>query len=53
MCKQNEFTCNNGKCISEAQRCNQNDDCGDGSDEQGCGNVWMKSILEWKGKNLA
>ena len=40
-CKRNEFTCNNGKCISETQKCNQKDDCGDGSDEQGCGNLWM------------
>ena len=37
-CKRNEFACNNGKCITEAQKCNQRDDCGDGSDEEGCGN---------------
>ena len=40
-CKRNEFACNNGKCISETQKCNQKDDCGDGSDEQECGNVWI------------
>lgn len=35
-CKKNEFACSNKKCIPMALECDQFDDCGDGSDEQGC-----------------
>ena len=31
------FTCASGECISTASRCNNTNDCGDGSDEAGCG----------------
>ena len=31
-----QFTCNSGTCIDLQKRCNQNIDCGDGSDEEGC-----------------
>ena len=51
-CKRNEFTCNNGKCISEARKCDQKDDCGDGSDEQGCGNVLMIFYFVFKEESL-
>lgn len=32
-CSISEFTCANNKCISAAQYCDNNDDCGDSSDE--------------------
>ena len=35
-CHQSEFTCQNGTCIDMTQRCNQEEDCADGSDEKNC-----------------
>lgn len=32
-CSISEYTCANNNCISAAQFCDNNDDCGDGSDE--------------------
>lgn len=32
-CSISEYTCANSKCISLAQFCDNNDDCGDNSDE--------------------
>jgi Low-density lipoprotein receptor domain class A len=32
-CSISEFSCTNGHCISAAQYCDNNDDCGDASDE--------------------
>ena len=36
-CDSYEFTCDNGDCVYETSVCNQYDDCGDNSDEHGCG----------------
>ena len=33
----NKFQCNNQRCIDNSKRCNSLNDCGDGSDEFGCG----------------
>ena len=35
-CKDDEFTCDDGKCISMDKRCNQLQNCRDESDEIGC-----------------
>ena len=32
-----EFTCSNSLCMSNVRRCDFVNDCGDGSDEFGCG----------------
>lgn len=32
------YSCRNGRCIDEKWRCDQDDDCGDGSDEVSCQN---------------
>ena len=31
------FKCNNGNCVPVSDKCNSVDDCGDNSDENGCG----------------
>ena len=36
-CSPYEFTCANGRCIDDRRRCDEKDDCGDGTDEAGCG----------------
>ncbi|KZS05970.1 Notch 2 [Daphnia magna] len=35
-CPKNSFLCSNGRCINGALRCDTQDDCGDGSDENAC-----------------
>lgn len=36
-CSTDQFQCDNGQCIDLAQKCNELDECGDGSDEIDCG----------------
>ena len=36
-CLPNEFRCRNGYCIPSTWNCSKVDDCGDSSDEMGCG----------------
>ncbi len=36
-CSEQEFSCQNSKCISKNYKCDGEDDCGDGSDEFHCG----------------
>ena len=35
-CTENEFSCNNGICVSMDQRCDGRSDCDDSSDEEEC-----------------
>jgi len=35
-CPDDLFTCANGECALQSWTCDGDDDCGDGSDEQGC-----------------
>ena len=36
-CNSDEFTCDNGECKPQYYVCDGDNDCGDNSDEQGCG----------------
>ena len=36
-CSSSAFVCNNGNCVPGYQLCDDSNDCGDGSDEFGCG----------------
>lgn len=36
-CSASEFTCVNYHCVPKRWMCDQDDDCGDGSDERNCG----------------
>ncbi|KAG7153331.1 C-reactive protein-like 1, partial [Homarus americanus] len=38
-CMEGKFTCTDGSCVSESQRCDLRNQCSDGSDEDGCHNV--------------
>ena len=33
-CSSEEFACGNGRCVPRSARCDQRDDCGDGTDEE-------------------
>ena len=36
-CQESYFTCASGKCVLSGWQCDGTDDCGDNSDEEGCG----------------
>lgn len=42
-CSSNEFQCKSGRCIPQNFRCDQENDCGDHSDEFECANVTCAS----------
>ena len=44
LCSDDEFMCSNEDCIQYQNKiCNDEDDCGDNSDERGCNGRCMKS----------
>ena len=40
-CDSDEFHCDNGRCIPSSYQCDYLDDCGDNSDEEGCGELML------------
>ena len=46
-CDSDEFQCDNGYCKPQSYRCNENDDCGDNSDEEGCGELVRNSVSSY------
>lgn len=44
-CSSDQFKCANGKCLNATLVCNRNNDCGDASDEIGCGIFFLNFIL--------
>ena len=41
------FRCDNGECLPYTLRCDRHDDCGDGSDEDGCSkHLFLKVTLK-------
>ena len=45
-CYFDQFTCDNGRCVSESWKCDGDNDCGDNSDEEYCG---MSCTYFWEG----
>ncbi len=43
-CKMWEYQCDNGRCIPEDRKCDNTDNCGDGSDEQNCPVIGKRRI---------
>ena len=38
-CSSGQFQCDNGKCLTINHQCDNTDDCGDNSDQSGCGEL--------------
>lgn len=43
-CRGDEFQCGDGTCVPTIKRCNQEQDCPDGSDEAGC----LQGVCGWR-----
>ena len=44
VCREDQFKCEVGDCISKSLRCNGKRNCQDGSDEKDCGRVFEHSL---------
>ena len=47
-CDSSEFQCSNGECKPASYECDGDNDCGDYSDEQNCGGMYILIILKTK-----
>ena len=50
-CPVGQFLCTNKKCIDNTLLCNEEDDCGDNSDESGCGEPSFLFVVNCCGQN--
>ena len=51
-CEPNEFQCANGRCAPTIWRCDKDDDCGDGSDEDNCREYSADDVYYYGHHNL-
>jgi len=51
-CSPSQFTCNNTRCIPQAYVCDTDNDCGDMSDEQDCGECACSFITSADLRNM-
>ena len=45
-CYFDQFTCDNGRCVSESWKCDGDNDCGDNSDEEYCGMLYIPCTIQ-------
>ena len=46
---ESQFKCDNAICIDERSKCDGKDDCGDDSDEKGCGTILLSLFYQKTG----
>lgn len=43
-CKDDQLRCRNGQCVDATAKCDHQDDCGDGTDEENCGYPLLENV---------